>query len=286
MADKHLLVTISDNNNLAGIHFICSFFQNKRDLKITLLYVAPSLSSEAVLNEAWLSPEEKGSAKAPAIVEQTMTHSRLLLCKSGIDDDCVDTKITAKLQTKVKDIIREGQKGKYDAVVFGSRTSLFFEGFIEENVIDEIIDQNIDFPLWICRSPEAGRKNVLLCLDGSYTAIEVADHVGYMISDQEDHKVTLFHVDRGQNINIAKSFEAARKILLEHNVSESRISTKIVKAARVGQAIIKEAETHKYAVVAIGLLGRQNEGIKGWFISSKISNLLKNVDKAVIWCCR
>ena len=286
MTDKHLLITVSDICSMAGIHFISSFFKDKKDFKITLLYVAPATGSiNPDLDDAWRSPEEKDQIKISRQIEYILKNSKDLLCKSGFKSENIYTKITAKLQSKVKDIIYEGQSGNYDAVVLGCRTASRFEKFLDESVSDEILKQTTTFPLWICRSPEIGRKNILICLDGSDTSLRVVDHVGFMIGNQEEHHVTLFHVASSEKINIDKSFEEARSTLLAHNVSEDRILTKTVKSRLVTRAIRQEIKDHKYAVVAVGLLGRQHEGIKEWFISSKSLDLVKNIDKIVLWGC-
>ena len=42
MMQKHLLITISEDVKLMhGVRFVGSFFKNKADIKLTLLYVTP-----------------------------------------------------------------------------------------------------------------------------------------------------------------------------------------------------------------------------------------------------
>ncbi|MBU0681621.1 MAG: universal stress protein [Proteobacteria bacterium] len=287
MTDTHFLITVGDTRSTDGIAFITSFFEIREDMRVTLLLVVPgSSSAEPCLGEEWLAPDEKGAIVISSQQEKILEASRRSLCQSGIRREHIDTKIMAKVDSTGMAIIREGHHGNYDAVVLGSRGLSGLEKFLDGSVCDEMLAQVFDFPLWVCRNPEVGRKNVLLCLDGSDTAIRVADHVGYMLANQEEHSITLFHVEQGQTIDISDVFGEARERLVDNGVAEERIFTKTVKALRVGHAIQREAEEHKYAVVALGLLGRQHEGIKGWFMGTKSTELLKQLDKAVLWGCR
>ena len=142
-----------------------------------------------------------------------------------------------------------------------------------------------DQRIWICREPEEGRKNVLLCIDGSEAVSRMTDHVGYVLGSGLEHKVTLFHVDHGQRLDTQKVFENARQRLLENSVKAENIRTKTVKAMRVSKAIIDEAEKNRYAVIAMGLVGRRNEGLKDWFIGSKSQKIIQRAQKAVFWGC-
>lgn len=80
-------------------------------------------------------------------------------------------------------------------------------------------------------------------------------------------------------------FGAARRRLLDHDVQANRISTKIIKALRVGHASVRRRKIVKYAVVVFGLVGRRNEGVTDWFMGTKSNELAKKIEKAVLWCC-
>ena len=94
----------------------------------------------------------------------------------------------------VGDIAKEGKIGHYDAVVLGRRGYLVFECFLQDSVTREILDRKIDFPIWVCRQFEENRKNVLLCVDGSKQSLHIADHVGFVLKDEEEHTVTILHI--------------------------------------------------------------------------------------------
>lgn len=287
--EKHLLVTVSDDfSSSYSIQFVCSFIENKRDVKITLLYIAPrnTGSSSAELEDAWRSPEELSKTKISAKADKALTGGNKILCRNGFSKENIDTKIITRQQTKISDIIREGHSGKYDAVVLGRRGASAFEVLLSESVTDGLLAQNVNFPIWICKELEKEKQNILLCIDGSEAALRMADHVGYILAREPRHQITLFHVDKGQGIDISKAFAEATRRLEDNGIDPKRITTKKIKSLRVASALITEARKNKYAVVAMGLVGRHHSGLKGWLAGTKSVKLVKKLDSAILWVCR
>lgn len=285
--EKHFLLAVSDNLGcLYGARFLGYFFLNKTAVKITLFYVIPRVmeNEDLQIDQAWRDPKQK--MKISGQMEKSFSATKKILCRYGFQEGNINEKIVGSMQGKVKDIVEEGHSGKYDAVVLGRRGAGGFEAMTSSSVSENMLEENIDFPLWLCRQPEEGRKNVLLCIDGSDGALRMADHVGFMLAEEAEHGVTVFHVNRGQQVDMKKHFALARQRLLENGVPEQRISEKTVNAIRVTNAIFNEVERNRYAVVATGLVGRHYGSLKGWFIGGKSLDLARKIDMAVVWTCR
>lgn len=114
-------------------------------------------------------------------------------------------------------------------------------------------------PLWICPEPESGRKNVLVCVDGSEESFRAVDHVGYILSLQDQHNITLFMVDNGSGLNPHKIFQKSIKILVDHAIANERIRTKTTWGLNKAGTITRYAEKNNFAAIAAGLHG-VNEG--------------------------
>ena len=211
-----------------------------------------------------------------------MEASRRILCNWGFSSE----RITAKVQTQkagiVKDIIREARDGLYDSVVLGKRGFGAFESLFSASVTRRIMEDHIDFPIWISRLPESGRRNVLLCVDGSDASLRMADHVGFMLKE-EDHKITILHVDNGHNENTEIILEGALKNLIDNGIYQDRIDMSVIKSHRVVQTILEKSEQNAYAIVAVGRVGTQKGKAAGWLVGSRSMKLLQNMEKAVLW---
>lgn len=284
--EKHLLLTISDDaSSMHGVRFVCSFFKNKANIKLTLLYVASTFESSETKRESPPRKVDKGIADAGRDKGRlTMEECRKLLILRGYKEDSINTKLINKRFGTVKDIVIEARAGLYDAAVLGRRGFAVFEKALSSSVSREILEQRIDFPIWICKRSEEERKNVLLCVDETSPSQRIADHIGFMLQD-EDHRITLFHVDDGEGQNTDLILSEARQTLLDHNIAKERITDLVVRTPRVAAAILEEAEKGAYAVVAVGRGGGQPKGMfKQWLVGgSRSMKLLDTLEKAALW---
>lgn len=269
--EKELLVTISDETTcLFGVRFLGSFFQNKSLVNLTLLYIAAHRGTSDF--------RRSGSEDGAMALEE----SRKILCHWGFSAEKIKSKIHAREFGIAKDIIREGREGVYDSVVLGKRGYGALQNLFCDSVTRKLMEGNIDFPIWISRLPEEDRRNVLLCVDGSDASLRIADHVGFMVKE-EDHVIRVLHVDTGQGNNVEMILNAAREKLIVNGIPEARMEMTVIRSHGVVQTILTEADRGDYAVVAVGRVGHQKGGISGWLIGSRSMRLLEHLEKAVLW---
>jgi len=283
--EKHLLLTVSDDTScLYGARFVSNFFTMKSSLHLTLFYVAPPSSNPDAGRLPGTAPwGPKVSRSTLNQAEQALSGARDILCARGFSEEQVRTKLTVRSLGTVKDIIREAQKGCYDAVILGRRGYALFENLLSSSVSRQILDHPIDFPVWICRQINPDRRHVLLCTDGSEPSLRMADHVGYMLNEDPDHRIILLHVAPHRAAVESQVLETAEKMLLEHQLPPERIEKRLAVARNVSEAILAEAKTANCAVVAVG---RGGTGGKGWLSGSCSSRLLKELDEGALWVSR
>jgi len=280
--EKHLLVTISDDLRiLHGVRFLGSFFRNKSDVKVTLFYVAP-LSQLSKGDRTQRELDKKNAEIYRQKGEIAIKESQKLLRERGIPPENISHKIMFKQFGKVKDIIREARAKSYDAVVLGGRGYDILANVLKESVSREMLERDIDFPIWICRRPEEGRRNVLLCVDGSEPSLRMADHVGFMLQSEKEHRVTIFHVDTGKMNTEAIIAETKNKLLV-NGIESDRISTRVLRSSGIVKTILKEAERDAFAAVAVGRVGVKKSVLAGWRVGSMSMKLLENLEKAALW---
>ena len=265
--NKHFLVTVSfDSADLTGVRFLCSFFQKLSEHQITLLHICrlDSSNMNATLMEMWDKPDEKIHGRPTVGAQRALDKARTMLAESSMCVEQLITKTFAERYGKVKDILKEGEQGLYDAIILGKRASYtlqsFFERAADETAKKIIAESSLTTPIWICPEPERDQKNVLVCVDGSENALRAVDHVGYILANQPQHGITLFNVQNGHSMDSEKIFAEARKILGEHNIVDSRIRTDTSWGVRVSGTIMGYAERSRFASIAFGLNGVQEIG--------------------------
>jgi hypothetical protein len=284
--ERHFLLTVGDDlNSLYGVRFAGCFFTDRAEVRLTLLYVAPRFESMDPGEDVLQHQMDRRLAKVYREKGQAaLDAGQKYLCDHGFVKEMMTTKLIAKRYGTVQDIVAEGHAGLYDAVILGRRGYSLFEKSFTNSVSRDILDRDLDFPIWICRRPEEGRKNVLLCVDESEPSLRIADHVGFILSQEEEHAVTLLHVDSGEGKNVELLLEQARARLTENHIPQERIRTLVVRSTKVVKAILEEVEKGAYAAVAVGRGGSQPTGmLQRWFMGSRSMNLLEVLDKAALW---
>lgn len=284
--NRHLLVTISDDQSaLSGVRFVGSFFKELDELKVTLFYTA--MSPEKSLNsvQAHLLSEQLQKAREER-GNAAIAYALEVLKRHGFEDHHVDTKLKFGSSSKASDIVMEADRGLYDAVVLGKRGVSWLEEALGQSVTRELLDDTLSFPFWICRQPEMGRRNVLLCVDGSQPSLRMADHVGFILATQPAHEITLLTVNRpGDQRDPAPIFDDCLDVLRENGVDKSRVRTLVLNNNNTAQTILQQAEKGRFAAVAMGRTGSGGGLLQRFFMGSASSTLFNQLTGAVLWVC-
>ncbi|BBD06774.1 universal stress protein [Desulfovibrio ferrophilus] len=290
--DKHLLVTLStDPSALCGVRFVADFFSAPEHLRLTFFYTDSDPKSAVAEAGGHLLQElscDIDSSQSP--VSGALEKARQLLCGKGFGAGHMEAKIVFKRYSKIMDIILESEKGLYDALVLGRRGLTRLEEAFGSSVSRGVLEKHVGAPLWICRNVEEGRKNVLLCVDGSTSSLAMADHVGFMLEHEPRHDVTMLSIvpkngDEGRR-QAEKALEGSMAALLDNNLSEERISARIVESRKISETILEEADAGRYAVVAMGRTGVGQGRFPRLFMGSASDTIYQQLEGAALWVCR
>lgn len=291
--NKDFLVTVSnDSHNLTGVKFLCSFFGQRSQHQITLLHICRLDSKAAThsLLEMWEKPDKRVTGIPTVGAKRAMDTAVTLLKESNMAVDEMRIKTFNERYGKVKDILHEGSSGLYDAIVLGKRASYTLQWLVEQPADETakaiISDSSLSSPIWICPDPEKGQKNVLMCVDGSSGSLRAVDHVGYILSQQEQHNITLFHVENGAGLDSDAIFERSKDLLKEHAIDSARIQTETTWGINVASTILSFAEKGGFAAIAIGVHGTEQGFMKAINLAGGTTlSLIERTKKISLWCC-
>ena len=288
--DKTLLLAIGDDRAASyNLRFLHEVFEHFCDLDLTLFYAAPR-------TQAW-STRDGYTPEDDALVE-VVTHKgagakaldeakRWIIDIAGCSGDKVRTKIVHSRTGTARELIDEARGGLYDALVLGRKEFSWFEEIFENSVCHELIWQDIDFPIWVCKRPvDKPRHDILLCLDGSPASLRMVDHAGYMLAGEERHTFTLFHVAQHGYASARSGpiFDEALAALAEHRIPDARIEMKIVTGNNVVKAILNEVREANYSAVGVGRHGEgSNSRMEHLFPSTVSVQLLRQLTEAALW---
>jgi len=281
--ERHLLLTVNaSHTHQHASRFVNYFLKNDKHTRVTLFYVAPNPHLNVDLAHNALSNINEAEILAATYKRkgnQALKIARELLIDNGFPKEMIETKLHLKHYGTAMDIIQEAEKGYYDAVLLGRRGLSMFEELLDDSISKHLLREEITFPLWICKEPEAGRKNILLCADGSKESLRVADHVGFMLAENDRHDVTLFHVCDKDKEKIALSFDATRAALIANDFPPDRIHEKVTHCADIAQTILKYALDNNFAAIAMGTTGAGQKSLKSLFMGSVCMSIFKSLQK-------
>ena len=280
---KHLLLTVSEQKSaLFGVKFIGRLFTSKDDINITLFFTyskSPVVWERDAGDKQFINQTREHEEKGRKALEAAGKALRDL----GFKEERISSKLDIRKRSKAMDILHEGAEGRYDAVILGKRGVGWLEEAFEESVTRSLLKETFGFPVWFCKLPDPDRKGVLLCIDGSEAACRMADHVGFILSGQ-DQDVTLFTVcasDADANRMLAE----AKSHLLKNNYPEERIQSIVSRDKNAAKAILKQAKKGRYASVAVGRREREPKSIKNLFLGSVSAQLFEDLEGAGLWIC-
>ncbi|MDD4951339.1 MAG: universal stress protein [Desulfovibrionaceae bacterium] len=289
--NRHLLVTVSeDQKALCAARFVSAFFDNKQDVECTLLYVAtdPARTASKLDVHRDMGRFAAGKAKARGRGEAAMARARDFLESKGFPAANIHDKLKFKEFGTAKDIIFEGVRGIYDAVVLGRRGLGWLQELVEDSVTSTLAATHMEVPVWVTRMPDAGRRNLLLCVDGSEEGLRAADHAGFILSTEPGHSVRVFHIwdpVKEDEFEARYVVDQALLRLAENGVDGPRVSWEIVRGAGYARMIMAEAERGAYAAVVVGATGADRPPLGRLIMGSVSLKLLRSLemDRAALW---
>lgn len=284
--DRHFLIAVSENKSaLFGIRFVANFFADKKNIKSTLFHAISK--SQAVWgderNLAENRRQKEQEKKATVKGEAALNVAKKECAGLGFPPDNVFSKLQKQEFSKVGDIINEGEKGLYDAVVIGRRGLSMLEEAFEDSFSTDLFNQTFTFPVWLCRSSCSNGKNVLLYLDGSETSFRMADHVGFILSMEKTHRVDILISE--EKADPISTLERCKEILLGHGLPEALIQHKISPLGNPAKTILDAVNKEHYAAVALGRSGKEKSLLMRLFKGPVSSTLFKELQDSALWIC-
>lgn len=274
---RQLLVTVGANPSaLYGARFVGGFFGDKSNLGVDLFYTADN-------------PEQSGRDAAELSKtkgEASLTAAKTLLLDLGFPSENIGQKLKVRTKSTVDDIIYEADKGLYDALVIGRRGVNLFDDVMGAGIGAGVLEKRVHFPLWFCRMPEVRNRNVLAPVDGSDPSLRVLDHVGFMLSGEPGHEITLLRIERkgaAARMDPEEIFSLSKSVLVENGVDPNRIHERIVRSDNPAKAVLERAESDRFAVVAAGRTGQGKSFLKHFFFGSVTKTLFFELTGSVLW---
>jgi nucleotide-binding universal stress UspA family protein len=193
---KKILVAVDGSYcSLNEIHYLSKLFGGHDDISIHLItIVSGSLSSSS----EWLNEEDKMNMLSPEArkkINLTKKHLReetAFLTHHGLREEQVTSAMPLSRSGIANDLILEMHKGTYDALVIARRGLGKLQELVLGSVTTTILEKCFNVPIWIIDG-EIDSRRFLVPIDGSWRTLKAVDHLSFMLADEADIEIALFH---------------------------------------------------------------------------------------------
>ena len=275
-------------------------------LNYTLFHVLPTLS-QYLIDEAKTDFQAKADLKKIMLRNQEkairfLNNYKDQMVKMGIKEDRIDIIAQPKMLGMARDVLEHAQKGLYDAICIGRRGLTRLQATFSGSVTKKLLQHSQFIPVWVVDG-EVESKKVMAAVDGSESSLRAVDHLCFMLMDNHEVKITIFHVSaklgdyceidfndtdgelekfivEGDKRCVQNFYTHALKKFKDAGIGEDRILIKEVKPRmNVGKAIISELKKGNYGTVVLG-----RRGISRSFFMGKVSEyVIEKIENRALW---
>ena len=310
MVPKKILVAVDDSiYSKHAVKFAAQRSVNVNNLNYTLFHVEPMIS-KYIHDEARKDVEmqlelrtmkKRNRKKALALLEKHQEE----MVRIGIDPERIETVNITRQLGVAKDIIDYAQERQYDAIGVGRRGLTKLAELLSSSVSAALVEHSQIVPVWVVDGDVTSEK-LLVAVDASENSMRAVDHISFMVSNNKNIFLTLYHVQRkdGDYSNffhceersddlekfIIDNYERysgeyhqkAMDMLKEAGIKADQFEVRITRRPRknIGKAIVEKIKRDNFGAVVVGRSGER----RSFFMGSVARYVINNVsDCAVVF---
>ncbi|NVM23279.1 MAG: universal stress protein [Desulfobacterales bacterium] len=305
--DRKLLLAVDDSiHSKHAVKYAVRMASVAKDLTYTLFHVQPIIS-QFLLDEA--RADFKAEAELKKVIRKNaedamgiLENYKAQMARMGIAEDCIDVATRPRVLGLAKDVLDHAEQGIYDAIVVGRRGLSRAQKLFMGSVTAKLVEHSMVTPVWMIDGDVTSMK-IMVAVDGSENSLRAVDHLGFMVAEDPNVKISLFHVvpkvvdycvinfdekevgieqvvARGDRRCIDHFYAYVRRKFEEAGIQENQVEIKVVKRARnVGKAIVEEAKNGDYGTVIVGRRGIS----KAFFMGSVSRYVLDRTSNRALW---
>jgi len=278
-----------------------------KDLTYTLLHVQPGVSGflvdEADKDLGARQQLKRVMRKNREDAEKVVEKSKADMIRMGIVQDRIELATQAKSLGLAKDVLDRAQEGLYDAVAVGRRGLTKTQRAFMGSLTADLVEHSKMIPVWVVDG-EVTSKKIMVAVDGSESSLRAVDHAAFMVGDNPEVFLSLFHVmgtgedlsgvefedtesqaeERviaSRNKDFVDSFHVqAVDRLKEAGIGEERYDIRVaMRVHNVGKAIADRARTGDYGTVVVG----RRDINRSFFMGSVSKHVLDKTANRTVW---
>lgn len=281
-----LLSTDGSQHSLRAARYVAELYRDVPDLHATILTISPAIppiyreeGHVPSIRRQFTKWKKKREEEARGYTDEA---AKILLAR-GFKKSHLKVRYSQQTVGVARDIIRVVDAGKYDACVVGKKGMGWFDSVFLGSITDKLLEISEDHPVWLVEGKVKGPRKVLIAMDETLHAVDLARYAGTMLKGVEGVAFDFYHyctpfteglsAQERKRLRELESlalnrereemthfFDYAKKALLDMGFSEKsiRYDFQIDQSARpkkVTEAILTHLKKGGYGTLLIGRKG-------------------------------
>ncbi|MEN8142553.1 MAG: universal stress protein [Thermodesulfobacteriota bacterium] len=309
--ERKILVAVDPSRYSQHIvSYLCELFAQQPEIKFHLLSIVSHSTSQAAKDwldqKDMLSSIDNATRKRFLAGKSHLEKAQRKILEGGFSEDQIEISVRLSRISIVADIMQEAKAGLYDALIIGKKDLGRLEKMIAGSVSTEILTKNDGLPVWVI-SGQVKSQKIFFPVDCSPHTLNAADHLAFMVRDNPEVEITLFHscsMLASEKITPKEHFykkwgqewcdehlkgdddghfhfSAPEQILKEAGFSPDRLHRlKSKSGIEPGQMIVHHVKHDDYGTI---IMGRRHKDVSKGIFQGVSDRVLANVSDVAIW---
>ena len=191
-----LLATDGSRNALGAVHYVANLYKGASDVEVTVLNISPAIpplyreaGHGAAVHRQFMEWKKKREEEAKAYFHDA---SKVFL-EAGFKKTQVKTRYLHQAVGVARDIIREVDAGPFDACVVGKKGMGWFDSIFLGSITSKLLEVSENHPLWLVDGKGSKSRRVLIAMDETPHAVELARLAGRMLHGLSAVHILFYH---------------------------------------------------------------------------------------------
>ena len=281
-----LLATDGSRNALGAVHYVANLYKGASDVEVTVLNISPAIpplyreaGHGAAVHRQFMEWKKKREEEAKAYFHDA---SKVFL-EAGFKKTQVKTRYLHQAVGVARDIIREVDAGPFDACVVGKKGMGWFDSIFLGSITSKLLEVSENHPLWLVDGKGSKSRRVLIAMDETPHAVELARLAGRMLHGLSAVHILFYHycspftetlpaeerkrmrdseeeVVERERARMAQIVKEAREAILEEGLKPRSLNYQFqyepsARSKKISRAILSKLKEGDYGTLLLGRKG-------------------------------
>jgi len=193
---KILLATDGSRDAMRAAHYIARLYKGASDVEVTVLNISPAIpplfrepGHGPAVHKQFAAWKKRRSEEAKGYFKEATQ----VFLDAGFRKSHIKTRYVQQVVGVARDIVRELDAGDFDACIVGKKGVGWIDDIFLGTITRKLIEISENHPLWLLDGKGTNSRRVLIAMDETPRAVEIARYVGRMLHGLSSVHLFFYH---------------------------------------------------------------------------------------------